>query len=112
MLHMLGDFWVPMMNCFKGGALQPDLSLLELWPTGRIAGGNFNGVMSSFLRVPFSGSTRFDSGTFMRSTCAAMACPAGFSLQTTVSRTSGQSKPHEDECHACGFACTEDTSKC
>ena len=31
----------------------------------------------------------FASGTSMRSTCAAMACPAGFSLLTTVRRTRG-----------------------
>ena len=31
----------------------------------------------------------FASSTFMRSTCAAVACPAGFSLQTTLRRTRG-----------------------
>ena len=58
--NVLGDFWVAMINCFEGSASgdNQNFSFLDSWPTGRISGGNVNGVMSSFLRVPFSGSTR------------------------------------------------------
>ena len=57
---MLGDFWVPMINRFEGSASSDNqnFSFLDSWPTGRISGGHVNGVVSSFLSVPFSGSAR------------------------------------------------------
>ena len=56
---MFGNFWVPMVNCFEGGTSgnNQNFSSLDSWPTGRVTGGNVNGVMSSFLGVPFCGST-------------------------------------------------------
>ena len=45
--YMLGDFWVPMINCFKGSAsgYNQNFCFLNSWPTGRISGGNVNGVV-------------------------------------------------------------------
>ena len=56
---MLGDFWMPMIYRFKGGAsgYNQNFRIFNSWPTGRISSGNVNGVMSTFLRVPFGGST-------------------------------------------------------
>ena len=56
---MFGNFWVPMVKCFEGGtnSNNQDFSTLDSGPTGRVTGGNVNSEVSSFLGVPFCGST-------------------------------------------------------
>ena len=91
--NVFGDFWVPVVNCFKGGTSgKPELGLLGLLAYWQDRGWQRQWCNVVLLGSPIQWHARqndnfFDSGTCMRSTCAAMACPAGFSLLTTVSRT-------------------------
>ena len=97
---MLGDFWVPMINRFEGSASSDNqnFSFLDSWPTGEDLGWprQWCGVFlltavwtpahACVLLVPLW--------------LARQGSPV--SSEPDLSRR-GQSKPHEDECHACGF---------